>query len=130
MLRLARPLTVASAVSRTRFAALAARAQSTSAAQEWIKDMTSRAPTVSKDDIDTLRASQFKNTIPTDAKAPAAYGVSKGDELPKGMHLIYFSPTDKFEDLAKDGTSTVSYKSESAGWYSPLCGSRHRTQAR
>lgn len=109
MLRLARPLTSISRNAAPRFAPLAARAQSTSAAaQEWIKDMTARPATVSNDDFDTLRASQFKNTIPAPKEAPANYGVGKGDELPKGMHLIYFSPTDHFDDLAKDGTSTVS----------------------
>lgn len=109
MLRLARPLAAASRTAAPRFVPLAARAQSTSAAQEWIKDMTTRPATISTDDFDTLRASQFKSTIPTDAEAPAGYGVSKGDEVPKGMHLIYFQPTDAFDNLAKDGTSAVSY---------------------
>lgn len=107
MLRLARPLAAASR-NASRLAPLAARAQSTSAAQEWIKDMTARPATISKDDFDTLRAAQFKATIPTDAQAPAGYGVSKGDEVPKGMHLIYFQPTDEFSKLAADGTSAVS----------------------
>lgn len=108
MIRIARPLSAISRSALPRVGFAAARANSTSAAQQWIKDMTNRPATVSYDDFDTTRASQFKNTIPTDAKAPANYGVAKGDDLPKGMHLIYFQPTDHLDNLAKDGTSAVS----------------------
>jgi hypothetical protein len=74
--------------------------------QTWIDDMKSRPPQVDVDSIDAGRATKLRTTLPLQNESAGAN--IEGGFLPKGHNLIYWQPSGFMEDLAPDGTSTVS----------------------
>lgn len=74
--------------------------------QQWIDDMKSRPPQVDVDVIEAGRASKLRTTLPLQNEAAGA-NVDSGF-LPKGHNLIYWQPRAFMDELAADGTSTVS----------------------
>lgn len=68
--------------------------------------MTTRPPTVEGDVLHRGRADQLLRTLPTRSMSKGS--AEEGGLLPKGHHMVYWQPEAWMEDLAPDGTSTVS----------------------
>jgi hypothetical protein len=78
--------------------------QAPPALQKWATELASLPVDVSTENMASGRALQLLRTLPTRAgTADALYG-----NLPKAFHLIYFQPNAWLNELAADGTTTVS----------------------
>lgn len=82
-----------------------------STVEKWIADMKSRPAAVDVDTVHKNRAEKLRETLPLtqDNMSAGSANVALADGfLPKGHNLIYWQPQDYMDNLAADGTSTVS----------------------
>lgn len=103
------------ATGRYALPSIPARSLSTGSVDSWIADMKSRPPHVDVDTILAERATQLLRTLPlqqNDMAAGSGSDAAAGGKLPKGHNLIYWQPEDFLDNLAADGTSTVSGQAE------------------